>query len=228
MATDTHPVKNLEASSSDALVAADTLLYREKLLEEKENRLKVEEQRLEALRIELAQSTNPNRPVTALQISKERSLVSYVYVESPTNRENLIFFIRHGLYHSADFVFTFNGETNAHELLPNHPSSPYYNASMNNIEVIHRENIGLDFAGHAETLLREWNQDETSLIPMGKEDQGGKKFWQSYNRFILMNASVRGPFLPYWSQDCWSEAFWRKITATVKVCICLRDLQTRS
>lgn len=84
--------------------------------------------------------------------------------------------------------------------------------------MIKRENKCYDFGAHGEALLREWSADGQTLNPMGSEAMGGKKFYEGYNRFILMNASVRGPFLPQWAQVCWSEAFWARVTEKVKVC----------
>jgi hypothetical protein len=151
-------------------------------------------------------------------LSTTKSLISYVYYETPSNRRNLQFLIEHGLYKSADWVFSFNGETDAEELLPNHKKSPWYDANFTNIEVIKRENKCYDFGAHAEVMLREWSADGETLNLMGSEDKGGKKYYENYSRFILMNASVRGPFMPHWAQKCWSEAFWAQVTEKVKVC----------
>lgn len=151
-------------------------------------------------------------------LPKPKSLVSYVYNETPTNRRNLEFLIQHGLFKSADWIFSFNGETDAEELLPNHKNSPWYDANFTNIEVVKRENKCYDFGAHAEALLREWSADGRTLHPMGSEDKGGRKYYEKYSRFILMNASVRGPFMPFWTRECWSEAFWSRVTEKVKVC----------
>lgn len=42
---------------------------------------------------------------------------------------------------------------------------------------------------------------------------------KKYKRFILMNANVRGPFLPSWSRQCWTEAYLGKLSDTVKVSV---------
>jgi hypothetical protein len=160
-----------------------------------------------------ASATPAKRP------ARQRSLISYAYTETPSNRANLIFFIQHGLYASADFVFTFNGETDAHKLLPSHPESPVYDPAVTNIEALHRPNTCLDFGAHAEALLREWDAEHARLTPMTDKHRGGTRFFEAYDRFILMNSSVRGPFIPYWSMACWAEALWAKLTAKVKVCL---------
>ncbi|KAK6522986.1 hypothetical protein TWF281_002412 [Arthrobotrys megalospora] len=40
---------------------------------------------------------------------------------------------------------------------------------------------------------------------------------KKYNRFIMMNASIRGPFLPTWSKECWSDAYLDKISERNKL-----------
>lgn len=120
------------------------------------------------------------------------TLITYVYSESPENRANLEFFLHHGLHAHADFIFIFNGETDAASLLPSHP----------NINHVARNNTCYDLGAHAEVLTKD-------------------SLWKSYSKFILMNASVRGPFLPHWAEACWSDRFLNKLSDTVKVCLSL-------
>lgn len=117
-----------------------------------------------------------------------RPLVLYSYAESENARENLAFFIRNALNGRADFVFIFNGETDAPDLLPKLP----------NIRIVQRENKCFDIGAHGEVLRTD-------------------DMWKNYKRFIMMNASVRGPFMPTYVPGCWMDAFLGKITDTVKV-----------
>ncbi|KAI3398551.1 hypothetical protein diail_9075 [Diaporthe ilicicola] len=118
-----------------------------------------------------------------------RPLITYVYSESQESRRNLKFFLDHGLHAAADFVFILNGETNADSLIPDVPE----------IRVVRRNNTCYDLGSHAEVLL--------------KDD-----LWRRYSRFILMNASVRGPFMPTWADGlCWTERLLSKITQDVKL-----------
>lgn len=41
--------------------------------------------------------------------------------------------------------------------------------------------------------------------------------YEGYRRFIMLNASIRGPFLPSWAQGCWSDMYLGKVTNEVKV-----------
>lgn len=118
-----------------------------------------------------------------------RPLVLYAYAESQTARENFKFFLEKGIHGSADFIFIFNGETDAIALVPEHP----------NIKIIQRENKCFDLGGMGEVLR--------------KDD-----LWRRYKRFITMNASIKGPFLPrYASTACWSDVFLSRVTDTVKL-----------
>lgn len=119
---------------------------------------------------------------------QDRPLVVYAYAESPNAKENLEFFLKRGLHARADFVFIFNGETEAHKLVP----------ALANVKVVHRNNTCYDMGALGEVLAKD-------------------RLWQNYKRFITLNASIRGPFLPIWSDDCWTDVFLNRITEKVKV-----------
>ncbi|TVY90557.1 hypothetical protein LAWI1_G007118 [Lachnellula willkommii] len=118
----------------------------------------------------------------------DRPLILYAYHETDNARRNFEFFIAHALHDAADFIFVMNGETNAMQLLPERP----------NIKYIQRGNDCYDMGAFAEVLL--------------KDD-----LYKKYSRFITMNASIRGPFLPYWATGCWSDMFLSKVTDEVKL-----------
>jgi hypothetical protein len=128
-----------------------------------------------------------------------RTLVVYAYAESDSARENLKYFIKKGLNGAADFVFMFNGETDADQLIPDKP----------NVRVVRRPNTCYDLGAMGEVLR--------------KDD-----LWKGYSRFITMNASIRGPFLPVWSKDCWMDRYLDRITDEVKVCSLLVSFTSAS
>jgi hypothetical protein len=131
----------------------------------------------------------------SINIATDRPLISYAYVESDFARVNLKFFVMHALHDAADFIFILNGETDAAEtILP---------MGRKNVRVIKRDNTCFDLGAHAEVL--------------SKEEDGGKALKDRYKRFILMNASIRGPFVPHWSNECWSEAYLGRLNEKVKV-----------
>lgn len=124
--------------------------------------------------------------------SHDSPLILYAYSESDYGRVSLGFFCRHGLHDAADFIFIFNGDTDADAIVP---------IDRPNIKVIKRANECYDLGAYAEVL----KANDKALV-------------KKHKRFIMVNASVRGPFMPYWSNECWSDAFLNRVTDKVKVC----------
>jgi hypothetical protein len=123
----------------------------------------------------------------------DRTLVTYAFHDTPNARANLAFFLRHGLHPDADFVFILNGETDVDAtMIPRNAS---------NVRVVRRANTCFDLGAHGEVLLAD----------------GG--LWTRYARFVTLNASVRGPFLPYWAARGvrWTDLFLAKVTDETKV-----------
>jgi hypothetical protein len=122
------------------------------------------------------------------QHAPDRPLILYAYFETTSSRPNLEFFIDHGLHASADFVFILNGDTDAPSIIPN----------ATNIHYVRRPNRCYDLGSYAEVLLTD-------------------NLYKRYKRFIMLNSSIRGPFLPYWAEGCWSDMYLRRVTDEVKV-----------
>ncbi|KAK0116459.1 hypothetical protein ONS95_013474 [Cadophora gregata] len=120
----------------------------------------------------------------------DRPLILYTYADSKDGSalENLKFFVAHGLHAAADFVFILNGKTKAEDIVPD----------RENVRIVQRPNECYDLGAFSEVLQ--------------KDD-----LYKRYKRFITMNASIRGPFVPYWSEDCWTDMFLSKITDEVKL-----------
>jgi hypothetical protein len=121
----------------------------------------------------------------------ERPLILYAYAESNFARANLQYFIQHGLYAGADFIFVINGNATLDLLLPD---------TIPNVRIIRRGNDCFDLGGIGEVL----NANDSALV-------------KRYSKFILMNASVRGPFMPTWAKGCWSDMFLNKLSDEVKL-----------
>lgn len=143
--------------------------------------------------IETSPTTPESIPETTISQSKpisKRPLILYAYADSEegTSLKNLEFFIRHGLHAAADFIFILNGETSVASLIPNE----------DNIKIVERPNDCYDLGAYAEILT---NGD----------------LYKGYKKFIMLNASLRGPFMPYWSNACWSDMYLSKLTDEVKV-----------
>lgn len=132
-------------------------------------------------------------PLAAISLgfsSSHSDVVIYVYAHSAIANENFAFFLRHGLHDAADFIFVFNGDDGGvAEQVPQQP----------NIRIVKRENTCFDLGTHGVIL-----KDPDVLR-------------KQYQRFILMNASVKGPFIPHWSHDCWSSLFWSPLNDKTKI-----------
>jgi hypothetical protein len=118
----------------------------------------------------------------------DRPLVLYAFFETELARKNLKFYLKHALHNNTDFLFIFNGKTDADLLLP----------AAGNIRFIKRKNDCYDLGAFAEVLI-------------------ANDFYKKYTKYITMNSSIRGPFIPYWAKDCWTERYLSKVTNTTKV-----------
>ncbi|KAF4625058.1 hypothetical protein G7Y89_g13112 [Cudoniella acicularis] len=138
----------------------------------------------------LPPTTSPKEGEETAATNSDRPLILYAYSDGKTDsaRINLEFFIKHGLHGAADFIFILNGKTNATEIIPNE----------SNIRVVQRENDCYDLGAYAEVLTTE-------------------DLYKKYKRFVMLNASIRGPFLPYWAKGCWSDMYLGRITDEVKL-----------
>lgn len=121
----------------------------------------------------------------------QRPLIIYAYAESNFARANLQYFVQNGLYAGADFLFIINGNATLDLLLPE---------SLPNVKIVRRGNECFDMGGIGQVL----NSNNRELV-------------KKYSKFILMNASVRGPFLPTWAEGCWTDKFFNQLSDEVKL-----------
>jgi hypothetical protein len=156
---------------------------------------------------------------------EDRPLILYAYCESEFARQNLKFFVDHGLHAMADFVFILNGPTDVDTtiIFKESDNKGIGNHDRSNIMVKRRDNTCFDLGAHAEVLNgvmggKGWS-DALGPIhsPEGQEPNDQKLLKDRYKRYILMNASIRGPFVPTWSSSCWSDAYLNKLTSKIKL-----------
>jgi hypothetical protein len=145
------------------------------------------EQKVRNLTIAAAATTDYSLPSDPT----DRPLIMYSYSETPSSRRNALFFIQHGLHSQADFIFVVNGESDLDKILPN---------NLPNVRFIKKSNNCFDLGSMGEILQR----DNYELV-------------RKYKRFILMNSSIRGPFMPTWTDGCWSDIYLDEITDEVKL-----------
>ena len=130
-------------------------------------------------------------------MSEDKTLIIYSGHEI---NDNLLFFCRNGYIDDPryDFVFTLNNPNLKLEFSVNRP----------NIKIITRPNIGIDFGGWTDTLFM-------------KDGDTDKYLYEKYKYFILLNSTVRGPFLPLWydqeQHEYWPELFVSKLDDSVKL-----------
>lgn len=124
--------------------------------------------------------------------ARNTDLIQVVYYETDDAKRNLEFFIQHALHDKADFLFVINGDATLD--IPN----------RSNVRVVRKENSCYDLGSHGEILFE-------------REDLNLR---QIYKRFILLNTSVRGPFIPRWGQvmgTCWSDVLFAGLSDRVKL-----------
>ncbi|TPX55863.1 hypothetical protein PhCBS80983_g04967 [Powellomyces hirtus] len=150
--------------------------------------------------------------------SKEKTLVVYVYYDgtmtakdsalreswgtrnglnfadankkNPGQTDNLNFFLRHGLMSNVDHLFVMNSPVPQDTKIP----------KLDNIFVWEKENACYD--------LGSFHQGVQHMA---------EKHSKTYNRYILINASVRGPFMPTYNEGCWADAFLSPLSWSVKM-----------
>lgn len=137
-------------------------------------------------------------------------LVLYAYSPASWALSNLQFFLKHGLHGTATFVFIINGA-----LVPDSDSDQSSSTFINNTEaaVVEVLNI-LEPYARKYPNIKIWKRPNTcydlgAYAEVLKTDSSA--LLRAHGKFVLINASLRGPFVPFWSQECWSDAYLRLI-----------------
>ncbi|KAH8594130.1 hypothetical protein B0O99DRAFT_514685 [Bisporella sp. PMI_857] len=133
-------------------------------------------------------SSWPENPFDPVPEGSNRPLILFAFFETPAALLNFKFFLAHALHGNADFLFIIQGDSKEDRLIPKKP----------NIRVHRRPNKCYDLGAFAEVLV-------------------GNDFYKGYQRYILINASIRGPFMPHWADGCWSDMYLNKLTDEVKL-----------
>lgn len=117
-----------------------------------------------------------------------RSLCIYAYFEKNNEyRNNLRYFLQHGVNAESDFVFVLNGPCSVD--IP----------KARNVAVMQRENVGYDFGAYSSAIRR---------LPSEILDQ--------YDYFFFLNTSVRGPFMLDDTRP-WQKVFIDMLTGDTKL-----------
>ncbi|KAI8918152.1 hypothetical protein DFJ77DRAFT_284749 [Powellomyces hirtus] len=109
---------------------------------------------------------------------------------TPPQTDNLGYFLRHGLQSNVDYVFVMNSPVPKEVLIPKLP----------NIFVWEKENKCYDLGSFRQAV-----------------EYMAEKHNRKYKRYMLINASVRGPFVPLYDRACWIDHFLDRLTNKVKM-----------
>jgi hypothetical protein len=181
-------------------------------------------------RVLIPTSMNKDENIT---LTKKRTLVIYSYSHASWRQENLEFFLRHGLVtHTADggevdYTFVFNGyespdsfhffgikftstfiamESSLEDLLETNISpkdkseSESRETSLPRVHAVFRENSGFDICS------------SRIVIEYGLAPRSG-----TYTHLVLLNGSVRGPFLPSYVKATWIDMFQQFLHNNVRL-----------
>jgi hypothetical protein len=118
--------------------------------------------------------------------------VVYHFSENQPHHDNFLYFLKHGMHGTADFLFVLKGDVSEaiNASLPEH---------LPNVRVIRRENTCFDL-GSYEVVLDQLDA-EGRLV--------------QYKAIVLMNASVMGPVMPQYVQECWTRVFTNRLSESV-------------
>ncbi|KAI8919903.1 hypothetical protein DFJ77DRAFT_450418 [Powellomyces hirtus] len=116
-------------------------------------------------------------------------IASY-FKAKPTQPDNLAFFLRQGLLSNVDHLFIMNSPVPKGVPMP----------QRDNIFVWERKNSCYDLGSFHLGVQR---MQETHN--------------RTYKRYILLNASVRGPFLPTHNHACWTDSFLNFLSDDIKL-----------
>lgn len=118
-----------------------------------------------------------------------KTLITYVHFENNESVVNLQYFLKIGLTNSTDHHFNF---------VINSPSGGEKIPVKNNISIIKGHNKGYDFGGYKQSL------ESVNL--------------EEFERFIFINDTCRGPFLPeYISTRTWIDIIGHHIKDQIKL-----------
>ncbi|KAJ3014932.1 hypothetical protein HKX48_004878 [Thoreauomyces humboldtii] len=108
----------------------------------------------------------------------------------PVQTDNLKFFLNQGLLTTVDYLFVMHSPMPAGVSIPDLP----------NLFVWHKENRCYDLGAFKQGV-----------------EHMESKYGRSYQRYLLINASVRGPFLPPHDRSCWIDHFFNKLDERTKL-----------
>ena len=101
--------------------------------------------------------------------------------------ENIHYFLKYGVFKSPDYTFLFI------------TNDKHCNLQVPNfVQLIKRENIGFDFGAWSEGLLH-------------------NDYYKQFDKFLFINGSVKGPFVPTYFSGNWCDIFFNGLKDNVRL-----------
>lgn len=140
--------------------------------------------------------------------SFSRTLVIHV---SHISCDNFKFFVKHALFVSGSVTFLLiRNDENASESEFDDILSKYPN-----VHIFIRSNTGHDFQGWNESLFLSRRAFENKIIRSA--DFSEPHIYSAYSKFIFVNSTVAGPYLPRYVKDNWVDCFLSPLDDEVKL-----------
>jgi hypothetical protein len=144
-----------------------------------------------------------------------RILISYVFHQFNSNVET---FVRRGLVANQDFTFVliYNYATadDTSELISKHLSCL---ETYPNVHLLPRPNLGQDFGGWNDLFFLDPKSLDRKILPLAAPAPGEPYLYQSYDRYICLNSTVAGPYVPLYVDGPWPLLFTSPLSDQVKL-----------
>lgn len=122
---------------------------------------------------------------------RQEYIVFYLYHEDPESRQNLVFFLRHGVKPGSTYVWIVHGHHCSVDLPESTDAIPS--------KIVRKDNA-LDLVGFR-WVVESLNNEDDALFHAGR-----------YDYVFFLNSSCRGPFLaPSTGVDRWEDVFVRRM-----------------
>ena len=138
-----------------------------------------------------------------------KTLILYVFHQGC---ENLDVFIKRGLIDSPDMTFVFI----SNNLEPNLDRWKFID-EHSNVHLYIRQNIGHDFQGWNEVLFLPLKVLDQKIIYSKETELDNSALHTLYDRFVCINSTVSGPYLPLYVQNNWVDCFTSRLSTDVKL-----------
>ena len=140
-----------------------------------------------------------------------KTLILYVFHEINANVDT---FLKRGLINSQDkeFIFIFNN-------IDANPTTEKWKFlhNYNNMHLFIRPNIGHDFQGWNEALFLPASDLNKKIIYSSNKDTLEPAMHTLFDKFVFVNSTVRGPYVPLYVTSDWVDCFTSKLSTDVKM-----------